>query len=108
MPGQKKSSSNTKRSKLPRTCSYTKEFEKAWERYNRAGMRDMNEAKEVMGLLFKAKPVPERCRDHELSHEWEGHRELHVGGDFLLIYKLNEKENTLVFTAIGSHSELFD
>jgi len=28
--------------------------------------------------------------DHSLKGDWEGHRECHIGGDFLLAYKLDD------------------
>jgi len=37
--------------------------------------------------------------------EWADFRECHIGGDFLLIYRL--AGNTVVFTRAGTHSELF-
>lgn len=36
-----------------------------------------------------------------------GARELHIGGDFLLIYRLDEAQNLVTFIDIGTHSELF-
>jgi hypothetical protein len=47
--------------------------------------------------------------DHALDHEWAGYRECHVGGDFLLIYRLDQKTKTqmIVFTRSGTHAELF-
>nr|WP_283027241.1 type II toxin-antitoxin system mRNA interferase toxin, RelE/StbE family [Providencia rettgeri] len=41
------------------------------------------------------------------GHEWQGARELHIGGDFLLVYRLSDKGNLITFVDIGSHSELF-
>ena len=34
------------------------------------------------------------------------HRECHIGGDFLLIYRLDE--NTIIFVRAGTHSDLFE
>ena len=48
-----------------------------------------------------------RYRDHALKGEWEGYRELHISGDWLLIYRINERELQLVLTRTGSHDELF-
>ena len=48
----KKKTAAERRAKLPREVCYTREFQKAWERYNRAGRNDMNRAVEVMQLLF--------------------------------------------------------
>ncbi|WP_272674191.1 MULTISPECIES: type II toxin-antitoxin system YafQ family toxin [unclassified Providencia] len=97
-----------KRAKQPRQVAYTPTFKKSWERYNRAGRRDMNAAVLVMEILFSQKIIPKEYLDHELEgHEWQGARELHIGGDFLLVYRLSDKGNLITFVDIGSHSELF-
>lgn len=100
-----KQEKKNKRADRPRACSYTPEFNKAWKRYNQAGRRDMNEATEVMTLLWQGKPLPPEYLDHELKGDWKGFRECHIGGDFLLIYDI--QDDLIVFTALGSHSELF-
>jgi mRNA interferase YafQ len=41
-----------KRADLPKQCAQTPEFKKSWERYKRAGRRDMNEVRVVMVMLF--------------------------------------------------------
>lgn len=48
-----------------------------------------------------------RYRNHTLKGEWNGYRELHISGDWLLIYRINEDELRLVLTRTGSHGELF-
>lgn len=101
-----KKTASSKRAKLPRTVAYTKTFQSSWERYNKAGKRDMNVAREVMTILFLDKEIPPEYLDHELTG-WDGDRELHIGGDFLLVYRVNESTNLLTFVDIGSHSELF-
>ena len=107
MPKKKKASE--KRANQPRAVAYTPEFSKSWERYNRAGKRDMNAMKEVMSLLFLGENIPPEYLDHPLSgSEWDGARELHVGGDFLLVYKLTNKDQLITFVDLGSHSELFN
>ncbi len=54
-----------------------------------------------------SKIIPKEYLDHELEgHEWQGARELHIGGD-LLVYRLSDKGNLITFVDIGSHSELF-
>lgn len=62
-----------------------------------------------MGLLVaNDAPLPAEWLDHDLDHEWAGYRECHVGGDFLLIYKLSAtKPEIIVFTRAGTHAELF-
>ena len=55
-----------------------------------------------------APPGAER-RDHPLKGGLAGHRECHIGGDFLLVYSLDEAgaSGTVVFVRVGTHSELF-
>lgn len=47
-----------------------------------------------------------RFRDHALKGEWEGFRELHVEGDWLLIYRIDRDILQLVLTRTGSHDAL--
>ncbi|WP_434773393.1 type II toxin-antitoxin system YafQ family toxin [Pseudomonas entomophila] len=65
----------------------------------------MNEAVEAMALLFKGQPLPPAYLDHELKGNWDGARECHIGGDFLLVYM--DDGRVLTFVDLGSHSELF-
>lgn len=48
-----------------------------------------------------------RYRDHPLTGQWNGYRELHVEGDWLLIYTVDNDILTLVLTRTGTHDELF-
>lgn len=66
----------------------------------------MGRLKQVMLLLIANDgPLGAEWRDHELTGQWRGFRECHVGGDFLLVYKRND--TGIVFTRAGTHSELF-
>ena len=49
----------------------------------------MNRLKEAMMLLIANEaPLGPEWLDHPLKGQWDGHRECHIGGDFLLAYKL--------------------
>lgn len=97
-----------KRAKLPRSSDNTKQFAKDWERLSHSGRYDMNRLKEAMMLLIASDaPLPPEYLDHELTGEWNGFRECHVGGDFLLIYQLRA-DNSIIFTRTGTHAELFE
>jgi mRNA interferase YafQ len=88
-----KKTASSKRTTLPRAADYAKSFFKDWERLSRSGRYDMKRLKETMMLLVAndAPLGPERL-EHPLKGEWEGHRECHIGGDFLLIYRLDDVE----------------
>lgn len=106
-----KKTAASKRSSLPRATDYTKKFQKDWERLSRSGRYDLNCLKEVMLLLIaNDTPLGPEWRDHPLSGNWDGYRECHVGGDFLLIYQLENKEKIemIVFVRAGTHAELFE
>jgi mRNA interferase YafQ len=100
----------SKRASLPRASDYTREFQKDWQRLTHSGRYDMNGLKEAMLLLVANNgPLPAEWLDHALTGEWAGHRECHIGGDFLLIYKLDDSGKTglVVFVRAGTHSDLF-
>ena len=101
----------SKRTGLLRRLDFTGSFVKDWGRLSRSGRYDMRRLKRVMLLLAENEaPLGPEWRDHALKGEWSNHRECHVGGDFLLIYRLDEKVGpggTVVFVRAGTHSELF-
>lgn len=99
-----------KRAAPPRASDYTKAFLKDWERLSRSGRHDMRRLKEAM-LLIVANDgsLGPEWRDHPLKGDWAGHRECHVGGDFLLAYKIHDsgRSGQVVFVRAGTHAELF-
>ena len=106
-----KKSAISKRATIPRPSDYTKQFLKDWERLSRSGRYDLNLLKEVMLLLIaNDAPLSPEWKDHALVGEWLGHRECHVGGDFLLAYKFDimGKAETVIFVRTGSHADLFE
>lgn len=105
-----KRTAKSKRTSLPRTSDYAKSFLKDWERLSCSGRYDMNRLKEAMMLLIANQaPLGPEWRDHPLTGDWEGHRECHIGGDFLLTYKLDDggKPGLVIFVRAGTHTELF-
>jgi mRNA interferase YafQ len=101
-----------KRARLPRSSDFTKSFAKDWERLSRAGRYDMGALKEAMLLLIaNDAPLGPEWLDHPLKGEWAGFRECHIGGDFLLIYQVDEKAGkggAVVFIRAGTHADLFN
>jgi mRNA interferase YafQ len=100
---------DSKRAATPRRSDYTKQFLKDWERLSRSGRYDMRRLKEAMLLLINDRPLGPEWSDHPLKGEWAGHRECHVGGDFLLVYSVDDsgKAGQVIFVRAGTHAELF-
>lgn len=87
-----------------RTPIYRKIFEKDVKRVKKR-QKDMKKLKTVIQMLLEKKPLPERCRDHALSGNYQQHRECHIEPDWLLIYKTTDA--ALILERTGSHADLF-
>ncbi|MCK3658883.1 addiction module toxin RelE [Pasteurellaceae bacterium Pebbles2] len=99
---------STKRANLPRQSQFHKTFVKDWKRLNQSGRYNMLEVKKVMALLIaNDEPLPSEYLDHALKGEYSDTRECHIGGDFLLIYLIDEPQNLIIFLRLGTHAELF-
>ena len=55
--------------------------------------------------LINKEQLPPEAKDHSLLGEWKDIREFHLGGDLLVLYKIDE--DMLYLIRIGSHSQLF-
>ena len=98
----------SKRAALPRTSDHTKDFVQDWERRRKAGRSDLAGAKVAMLLIVANDgPLPPQYKDHDLTGDWSDHRDCHIHGDFLMIYRLEDKGRRVVFVRLGSHSEIF-
>ena len=81
----------------------TKRFEKDYKKSLKSG-RDMARLKQVMSWIANEQTLPPALRDHKLIGNYQGRRECHLAGDWLLIYKIDPQ--SVVFERTGSHSEL--
>jgi mRNA interferase YafQ len=100
-----------KRARHPRAREYMKPFTKDWQRQDRSGRYDMRLLKSVILMLIANDgPLGPEWKDHLFKGDWAGFRECHIGGDFLLIYQIDDdagKSGTVAFIRAGTHSELF-
>ena len=88
----------------PRTTSrFEKDYKKALK-----SASNMNKLKNVMKMIISEEALPRELRDHKLIGNYQGRRECHLAGDWLLIYKLEDDSVVVVFERTGSHSELFN
>jgi mRNA interferase YafQ len=106
-----KKAPSDKRAVLPRASDRTKAFVKDWTRLTHSGRFDMKRLKEAMQLLVANDlPLGPEWLDHALAGEWADHRECHIGGDFLLIYRLQGSgaNEQIIFVRAGTHADLFE
>jgi len=59
-----------------------------------------------ISLLLEEKSLPPEAKDHPLVGKWKDFREFHLGGDLLVIYKIEGK--SLILVRIGTHNQLFE
>ena len=106
-----KKTTGIKRAPLPRLSDFTKQFTKDWTRLSHSGRYDMKRLKEAMLLLIaNDQPLGPEWLDHALIGDWVDHRECHVGGDFLLIYRLvrSGANEQIIFVRAGTHADFFE
>jgi len=86
--------------KLRTTNRFEKDYKKAIK-----SNKEMAKLKHVMKMIVSEQELPKTLRDHKLIGNYQGRRECHITGDWLLIYKL--EKDYVIFERTGSHSELF-
>ena len=82
-----------------RSASFKKDYKKL------SKTKDIAKLDKIITNLCHEIPLEPKNKDHDLFHNRVGHRECHIGPDWLLIYKL--ENGSIVFVRTGSHSELF-
>ena len=85
---------------------WTSQFKKDYKLAMKRGLK-MALLDNIIRLLSRGQPLPEKDRDHELSGKWAGHRECHIQSDWLLIYRIENGVLVLTLARTGSHSDLF-
>ena len=62
---------------------------------------------DIIRILSRGEPLPEKNRDHALTGDWVGHRECHILPDWLLVYRIENDVLVLTLARTGTHSDLF-
>lgn len=60
---------------------------------------------QYIARLLNDGPLPPEAKDHALQGEWNDFRELHLGGDSLLIYQTDAQY--VYLARLGSHAQFF-
>ena len=86
---------------------FTNRMKRDVKRMKRRG-KDLRKLTDVLELLARREPLPERNRDHALTGMYSDFRECHIEPDWLLLYAIFEDALILSATATGTHADLFD
>ena len=89
---------------IRRTSSFKRDYKRVARKHY-----DQNKFAEALNALVSedAKLLTSKFKDHALTGNWKGYRELHIQKDWLLVYRIDNEELQLVLTRTGSHDELF-
>ena len=80
---------------------YHKSFQKQFLKLQPAQKKRLKMALTV----FMAKPNNPKLYNHPLIGQWQGHYSIAFGGDWRAHYKI--VDDTAIFVAVGTHSQLY-
>ncbi len=85
---------------------YTTKFKRE---YKQALKRGCKEAliQDVIASIATNILLPAKYKVHKLTGDYKDCWECHIQPDWLLIWQINEKTNTLILISTGTHSDLF-
>lgn len=89
------------------TPYYTNRIKKQLKTLKKRGY-DMNLFKEIVGMLLDGNPLPPKHRDHPLKGDKRGYRDCHILSDWVLIYKIDKGQLTLILSETGTHSDILE
>ena len=91
------------------TIDYTTNFKKQHKKAKKQG-KDLNKLYEIINKLANNEILEPKYKNHSLinNKKYKDCKESHIEPDWLLIYKIKDKELILVLFSIGTHSELFE
>ncbi len=81
---------------------FTKAFNKQFEKLPR---KKQEQSSAAVALFLQDIAAPS-LRNHALKGKWLGYRSISAGGDFRLHFKVIG-QNTVLFVAVGTHSQLY-
>ena len=84
----------------------TKQFEVDYRLMVKRG-KDIEKLKTVMRQLVDQQSLESRYHDHALTGNLRGHRDCHIGPDWILIYRIDKDLREITFVRTGSHADLF-
>lgn len=95
---------------MRRLPHFTKLFRRHYRKLLRSRRQRIEKLDVVMHMLIQRQELGSSYRDHVLHGEWDGCRDCHVEGDWILVYELGADaagRETITFHATGTHESLF-
>ena len=92
-----------------RIARFAKRFRRDYAKAKHSG-RKIAKLEEVMQLLVNNELLLPKHKDHALRGVWQGTRDCHIEGDWILIYELGMNQDgndVIIFHATDTHENLF-
>lgn len=88
---------------IKRTPQFKRDFKKCQKKHY-----DMSKLYKALECLINRdiQLLKTKYRDHSLSGDKKGYRELHIEGDWLLVYYFENEHLVLVLARTGTHDEV--
>jgi mRNA interferase YafQ len=81
------------------------QFKKDYKLVKRRGY-DLSKLQIVLEYLNNGTKLPEKYKEHPLKNNYKGYLDCHIEPDWLLIYKIEQKEKLVYLARTGTHSDL--
>lgn len=88
------------------TIHYSGRFKKSYKLCKRRGL-NIDNFEQVVRLLAATGKLPAKYQPHILSGKYAGIWECHIEPSWLLLWKQNDTELTLLLLDTGTHSDVF-
>ena len=85
---------------------YTGQFKRSYKRCQKRGL-PMDTLEKVVTLLAQNGSLPSSYRPHKLSSDYANCWECHIEPDWLLVWKQDDSELTLLLLQTGTHADIF-
>ena len=93
--------------KINETKKFLKDLTKISKSSKPSTLKTIKEnLKEALKYIVAQKPLPPEYRDHKMDRAYLGYRNCHILGDVVLVYQVDQENNTVNLNRIGSHSVL--
>lgn len=82
---------------------FSKQFIK---QYDKAPANIKSTVDKTLKLFIQNSSIP-KLNNHALAGKLSGYRSINITGDWRAIFKESEEEKTVIFVALGTHSQLY-
>ncbi len=96
---------------MQRLSKFSKKFRKDLKKIKKSGNKDVHKLRDLVEKLGNGEKLDTSYNDHALKGSWEGYRDCHVEGDWVLIYRIDRNPNgmeMITFEQTGNHSNIFE